>query len=192
MRHLLGRAEALGRNLLLQRGLVQPLGHIGFDESGSHGVDGDAATGHLLCQCLRGGNDATLCCRIVGLAGQPLQSADAGHIDDASELMQLHGRQQWLGDVEESGQRDVQYAVPIVLGHQRHHVVAPDAGIVDHHLDVFAVMALLPLVECRAHLQAVAHVEGHQFALTVTEFKGFLCLSLVAGIIDDDPIAFLG
>ena len=105
--------------------------------------------------------------------------------------MQLHGRQQRLGDIEESRQRDVDHAVPVVLGHQCHDVVATDAGIVDDNLDVLAIMTSLPLIQRLVRLLAVAHVEGQQFAVAPRHFQRPTGFGLVAGVIDYHLVALL-
>ena len=192
MGYLLGCAETIGGDGLLQCSLVESFGHVGLDETGSQGIDGDTTTGNLLSQGLGSSNDATLGSRVVGLTRQSLQTADTRHIDDASEFMELHGREQGLCDVEETRERDVEHTMPVVFRHEGHHIVATDACIVDHDLDILAIVLLLPLRQGSTCLFTVADIEAHELALTTNEVEGLLGFSVVAGIIDDDMIALLG
>jgi len=65
-------------------------GHLGLDETGSHGIDRDPARGQLSGCGLGKPDETRLCGTIVGLTGVAHLTDDAGNIDNATGIFHIH------------------------------------------------------------------------------------------------------
>mmetsp|Transcript_4741 Transcript_4741/g.12166 ORF Transcript_4741/g.12166 Transcript_4741/m.12166 type:complete len:339 (+) Transcript_4741:113-1129(+) len=120
---------------LLEVFLVELFGHVGFDESRTDGVDGDAPGGELLGVRHGHRDDSSLGGGVVGLPGVSDLPDDRGDVDDAAGAL-LHGElEEGLRAVEDAAEVDVDDGLPRVGLHSHDEAVAGDSGVVDQYVD---------------------------------------------------------
>ena len=102
--------------------------------------------------------------------GQPFDAGQRGHVDDASAAMSKHLLEQTARQIEETVQSGVQHLLPILVLHENHHRVLPDAGIVDQHGNVIVGVIVPPLLDSLLCLCLGGDVEGEQLGFAAFSF----------------------
>ncbi len=128
--------------------LVRDAGeHVGGDEAGGDGVDGqpdpvaERALGAveledgLLGQRLGQAEHAGLGGGVVDLADVAGLADDRGHVDDPAGAADDHVLDRGLGHVKGSGQVDRDDLLPVIVGHLGHGPVNGDPGVVHQDVD---------------------------------------------------------
>ena len=174
---------------------IETLQHVGFDEAGRYGIDGDTFSGNFLGERFGGCDDAALCGGVVGLTRRSFDTADAAHGDDAAVFVNKHVLKQGDGNVVEAVEGNVEDTPPIIRGCEDEEVVASDARVIHERFHVVVWVEVLPGFEGGVHLLRVADVELHRLAVAsclAYHLKGDVGFGGVGGIIDKERVAHSG
>ena len=158
---LLGLAKAGQRDLrkcALADLLVENGRHVGLDEAGRHHIDGYPAAGDFLRKCLGEADHAGLAGGVVGLTGEPHETADGADIDDAPGALLHHRAEQGTDEVEGTLEIGVENGVPILRCHAHEEVVLGDPGVV--HQDIGAAEVRHDLLTHLLHGVEISDIDG--------------------------------
>jgi len=172
------RAGAPGRDELADLFRIEcRVGQRAGDHAGRNDVDRNAARCHLARQRFRRAMQRRFRGGVVGLAAVAEHGRDRRHADDAAEAHARHRQQQRLDGMEETVQRHVDHAMPLLLAHAGQRRIVVDAGVVHEHADRSAFEQRF---DRRARRRTVGQVEAY-------------CVCLAAGRADfsDDGVGAL-
>ena len=99
-----------------------------------HRVDAHAVFGGLQRGAAGQSHHAGLGGGVVGLLLLGPPAEHRGVVDDGAAAPRLHVREHRAGHAEGAGEGDVEHAVPFVVGHVDHALLAAQAGVVDEHV----------------------------------------------------------
>ena len=134
--YFFGRTETVHGHGLFEFRLLETVRHIGFDKSGSNGIDGNILFRYLFGKRFGSGNESAFRCRIVTLTGQTGDAGEGSDIDDSSVFMADHRRKEGACDVIEREEVRSQHRLEIIGLHPYQQIIPPDAGVVDQHVDI--------------------------------------------------------
>ena len=131
--------------------------------------------------------------RIVGLADVALLADHRRDAHDPPGAAFEHLRQRGLTEEERAREVDLEHAMPVVVGHLQHRVIAGDPGVVDEDVEASVLLDHLPDDAPAVFGKAdVAAVDAGLHAVRLDRLAGLRDLVLVAAVAGGDRGALLG
>src|SRR5580692_3169605 len=118
---------------------VQVGGHVGFDETGGDGVDGDGAGRQFAGDGLREPNQTGFAGRVVALAGVADEADDRRNVDDAAGALFGEYAKEFAGEMERAFEVGIHHDIPVLIAHAHEQTIAGDTGVIDQNIHASAV-----------------------------------------------------